>query len=212
MFDTVQARPVIEKIDNHDRIIPVEKYGVKLLSIGYFVNPEDALVWRGAMATNALKQLITDGNWGELDYLLIDLPPGTSDIHLTLVQTLSVTGVVIVTTPQPVALADAVKGVSMFTGKNINVPVLGLVELSLGLRRPNCPKISISFLGRMAVVNWQRNSPFLCWVKYLLYREYAKVATMDSQLLLQVDSMMGLAFAGLAERVVAAVEHRKTPP
>lgn len=109
-------------------IVPVEKFGVKFLSIGFFVAPESALIWRGPMASNALKQLIADGDWGALDYLLIDLPPGTSDIHLTLVQTIPVTGVIIVTTPQDVALADALKGVNMFQSKSIDVPVLGIVE------------------------------------------------------------------------------------
>jgi len=101
---------------------------VKVLSLGFFVSPEDALVWRGPMATNALKQLITLGDWGELDFLLIDLPPGTGDIHLTMVQEVAVTGAVIVSTPQQVALADVIKGIAMFAGEKINVPVLGLVE------------------------------------------------------------------------------------
>ncbi|GHT55456.1 hypothetical protein FACS189446_6770 [Bacteroidia bacterium] len=118
----------MEKIGERELIAPVEQYGVKILSIGFFINRKDALVWRGTMASNALKQLITDAHWGELDYFLLDLPPGTSDIHLTLVQTLAITGAVIVTTPQEVALADARKGISMFTGEKINVPVLGLVE------------------------------------------------------------------------------------
>jgi len=128
MFGAENMRPSGAKIDNREMIVPVEKYGVKFLSIGFFVNSEDALVWRGPMASNALKQLIGDAVWGELDYMLIDLPPGTSDIHLTLVQTVPVTAAVIVTTPQEVALADVIKGVSMFQGKSINVPVLGLVE------------------------------------------------------------------------------------
>jgi ATP-binding protein involved in chromosome partitioning len=128
MFQTEEVKPYMEKVGERELIVPVEQYGVKILSIGFFVNPKDALVWRGTMASNALKQLITDAHWGELDYFLLDLPPGTSDIHLTLVQTLAVTGVVIVTTPQEVALADARKGISMFTGEKINVPVLGLVE------------------------------------------------------------------------------------
>lgn len=128
MFDLESAKPVLKQIDGVDRIIPVEKYGVKVLSIGFFVEEKEALVWRGPMATSALKQLIHDGYWGDLDYLLIDLPPGTGDVHLTLVQSLAVTGVVIVSTPQAVALADAIKGISMFTGKSIRVPVLGLVE------------------------------------------------------------------------------------
>lgn len=114
--------------DGRDWIEPVEKYGVKMLSIGFLVNKEDAVLWRGSMASNALRQLIADAWWGDLDYFLIDMPPGTSDIHLTLVQTLPITGVVIVTTPQEVALADARKGISMFRGDKVNVPVLGIVE------------------------------------------------------------------------------------
>lgn len=114
--------------DGKDWIEPIEKYGVKMLSIGFLVAKENAVLWRGSMASNALRQLITDAWWGELDYFIIDMPPGTSDIHLTLVQTLPITGVVIVTTPQEVALADARKGVAMFKDEKINVPVLGIVE------------------------------------------------------------------------------------
>jgi ATP-binding protein involved in chromosome partitioning len=114
--------------DGRDLIIPVEKYGVKLLSIGFLVDPNNAVLWRGSMASNALKQLIEQADWGELDYFLIDMPPGTSDIHLTLVQTLAITGVVIVSTPQEIALADARKGIAMFRGDKVNVPILGIVE------------------------------------------------------------------------------------
>ncbi|HOY51160.1 MAG TPA: Mrp/NBP35 family ATP-binding protein [Prolixibacteraceae bacterium] len=128
MFGCEEVRPASRREDKRDLIIPVEKFGVKFLSIGFFVAPESALIWRGPMASNALKQLIADGDWGNLDYLLIDLPPGTSDIHLTLVQTIPVTAAIIVTTPQPVALADAIKGVNMFRSKSIDVPVLGIVE------------------------------------------------------------------------------------
>ncbi len=128
MFGEELAKPQGVKEGNRDFIIPIEKYGVKILSIGFFVKPEEALVWRGPMASNALKQLIIDAQWGDLDFLLIDLPPGTSDIHLTLMQTVPVTGAVIVTTPQPVALADVVKGVNMFKGKSVDVPVLGIIE------------------------------------------------------------------------------------
>jgi len=128
MFGEEGAQPLIEEVDGHDMIVPVEKYGVKILSIGFFGAKENALIWRGPVASNAIKQLILQGLWGELDYILIDLPPGTSDIHLTIVQTLPVTGSVIVTTPQDVALADVIKGVSMFRSKAIDVPVLGIVE------------------------------------------------------------------------------------
>ena len=114
--------------DGRDWIEPVEKYGVKMLSIGFVVDKDSAVLWRGGMASNALKQLITDAWWGDLDYFLIDMPPGTSDIHLTLVQTLPITGVVVVSTPQEVALADARKGIAMFKSDKVNVPILGLVE------------------------------------------------------------------------------------
>ncbi|MES2387306.1 MAG: Mrp/NBP35 family ATP-binding protein [Bacteroidota bacterium] len=128
MFGTEDERPEVVRIGEKNYIIPVEKYGVKLLSIGFLTPQESAVVWRGPMMSAALKQFIGDCQWGELDYLLIDLPPGTSDIHLTLVQTVPVTGVIIVTTPQKVALADAQKGLAMFSQKPINVPVLGVVE------------------------------------------------------------------------------------
>ena len=128
MFGVEDAKLYMETIDGRDLIIPIEKYGVKLLSIGFLVDPEKAVLWRGGMAINALKQLITEANWGELDYFVIDMPPGTSDIHLTLVQTLAITGAIVVSTPQEVALADARKGISMFQSKEVNVPLLGLVE------------------------------------------------------------------------------------
>ena len=128
MFHTEGCRPVSTLVNGRNLIEPIEQYGVKMLSIGFFVDPQQAVVWRGGMASNAIKQLIQDANWGELDYFLIDLPPGTSDIHLTLVQHLHLTGAIVVTTPQPVALVDARKGVDMFLNEKINVPVLGLVE------------------------------------------------------------------------------------
>ncbi|MBQ0115100.1 MAG: Mrp/NBP35 family ATP-binding protein, partial [Bacteroidales bacterium] len=118
----------MHKVGERDLIIPAEKFGVKTLSIGFVVDKDQAVLWRGAMASNAIKQLINDADWGELDYFVIDMPPGTSDIHLTLVQTLAITGAIVVTTPQEVALADARKGVSMFLGDKVNVPVLGIVE------------------------------------------------------------------------------------
>src|SRR5690606_521896 len=129
MLSVEEAAPMLKKKDGRDMIIPIDNYGVKMLSIGFFVKKDDAVVWRGAMASNALKQMITDADWGELDYFLIDFPPGTSDIHLTLVQTLAISGAVIVSTPQAVALADARKGISMFTGERGNVPILGRVGI-----------------------------------------------------------------------------------
>jgi ATP-binding protein involved in chromosome partitioning len=128
MFNCEHEQPHVKQVNGKNIIIPIEQYGVKLLSIGFLTPPDSAVVWRGPMASSALKQFISDADWGQLDYLLIDLPPGTSDIHLTLVQTVPVTGAVIVTTPQKVALADANKGLSMFKQPQINVPVLGVVE------------------------------------------------------------------------------------
>ena len=128
MFGVEDEQLFMHNVDGRDLIIPVERYGVKMLSIGFVVDKNSPVLWRGGMASNALKQLITDADWGELDYFLIDMPPGTSDIHLTLVQTLGITGVIVVSTPQEVALADARKGIAMFTGDKVNVPILGLVE------------------------------------------------------------------------------------
>jgi ATP-binding protein involved in chromosome partitioning len=128
MFNCEHEQPHVKQVNGRNIIIPIEQYGVKLLSIGFLAPPDSAVVWRGPMASSALKQFFSDADWGDLDYLLIDLPPGTSDIHLTLVQTVPVTGAVIVTTPQKVALADANKGLSMFKQPQINVPVLGVVE------------------------------------------------------------------------------------
>lgn len=128
MFNCEHEQPHVKQVNGKNIIIPIEQYGVKLLSIGFLTPPDSAVVWRGPMASSALKQFIGEADWGELDYLFIDLPPGTSDIHLTLVQTVPVTGAVIVTTPQKVALADASKGLQMFKQPQINVPVLGVVE------------------------------------------------------------------------------------
>jgi len=128
MFDVIHAKPRTREVNGQSKMGPIENYGVKMLSIGFFANPEQAIPWRGPMASKALKQLFFDADWGELDYLIIDLPPGTGDIHLTLVQSVPVSAAIIVTTPQPVALADAEKGINMFKMPVINVPVLGIIE------------------------------------------------------------------------------------
>lgn len=128
MFGVRGQRPMMKDVDGKGLIIPLERYGIKLMSIGLLVDEKSAVVWRGPMVSSAIKQFVTDVDWGELDYLVIDMPPGTGDIHLTLMQTVPVTGVVIVTTPQSVALADAKKGIAMFAQAQINVPIIGLVE------------------------------------------------------------------------------------
>lgn len=128
MFDVSHEKPLAVNVDGKSKMQPVENYGVKILSIGFFTQPDQAVIWRGPMAAKALNQMIFDANWGTLDFLLIDLPPGTGDIHLSIMQSLPITGSVIVSTPQAVALADAKKGVAMFRQQNIDVPVLGVVE------------------------------------------------------------------------------------
>ena len=148
MFHTEDCRPVSAEVDGRTLIEPIEQYGVKMLSIGFFVDPAQAVVWRGGMASNAIKQLIQDANWGELDYFLIDLPPGTSDIHLTLVATLQLTGAIVVTTPQPVALVDARKGVDMFRNEKINVPVLGIIENMAWFTPAELPENKYYIFGR----------------------------------------------------------------
>jgi len=141
-------RPEIKRENDIDFIVPLEKHGVKILSTGFFVDPSDAVIWRGPMASNFLKQLMSQGDWGSLDYLLIDLPPGTSDIHLTLVQEVAVTGAIVISTPQEVALADAIKGISMFRSDKINVPVIGLVENMSWFTPAELPENKYFIFGR----------------------------------------------------------------
>jgi len=128
MFDVADEKPLAVNINGRSKMKPIESYGIKILSLGFFTQPNQAVIWRGAMASKALNQLIFDSDWGELDFMLIDLPPGTGDIHLSIVQAIPLTGAVIVSTPQKIALADAKKGVAMFQQENINVPVLGIIE------------------------------------------------------------------------------------
>lgn len=148
MFNAEDYKPEVRKDDDSEILIPLVKYGVKVLSIGFFVDRDDAVVWRGPMASNFLKQLITRGDWGALDFLIVDLPPGTSDIHLTLVQEVPVTGAIVVSTPQEVALADAVKSIAMFRSEKINVPVLGLVENMSWFTPEELPQNKYFIFGR----------------------------------------------------------------
>lgn len=208
MFGVEDARPYLEEIDGKQMMQPIEKYGVKLMSIGFFVDPENALVWRGSMASNALKQLITDGLWGDLDFFIMDLPPGTGDIHLTLVQTMGITGAVVVTTPQDVALADARKGINMFMGDKVNVPVLGLIENMAWFTPAELPENKYYIFGkdggkRLAA---EMNVPLLGEIPIVQsIRECGdagRPAAMDE------DSVSGMAFRELAIRVVDRVNDR----
>lgn len=148
MFDVVNERPLSVNVDGKSKMKPVENYGVKVLSIGFFTQPDQAVIWRGPMAAKALNQMIFDAAWGDLDFLLIDLPPGTGDIHLSIMQALPITGAVIVSTPQTVALADARKGVAMFNQESINVPVLGIVENMAYFTPPELPENKYYIFGQ----------------------------------------------------------------
>jgi ATP-binding protein involved in chromosome partitioning len=208
MFNLEGQRPQVRKVNDEDRITPMEQYGVKMLSIGFFINPEDALVWRGPMATNALKQMIHQGDWGELDYLLIDLPPGTSDVHLTLVQELPVTGAAIVSTPQNVALADAIKGIRMFTQKQINVPVLGLIENMSWFTPAELPENKYYIFGKEGCKQLaeQENVPLLGQIPIVQSimegGESGQPASLDE------NSETGKAFFELADNLVESLEKR----
>ncbi|WP_438961521.1 Mrp/NBP35 family ATP-binding protein [Nonlabens sp.] len=148
MFDVVNEKPLSVNVDGKSKMKPVESYGVKILSIGFFTQPDQAVVWRGPMAAKALNQMIFDAAWGDLDFLVVDLPPGTGDIHLSIMQSLPLTGAVVVSTPQNVALADARKGVAMFQQESINVPVLGIIENMAYFTPPELPENKYHIFGK----------------------------------------------------------------
>ena len=199
--------------DGKNLIIPAENHGVKLLSIGFVVDKEKAVLWRGAMASNALKQLITEGDWGELDYFIIDMPPGTSDIHLTLVQTLGITGAIVVTTPQEVALADARKGVSMFLGEHVNVPVLGIVENMSWFTPAAHPTEKYYIFGRDGGKHLAEKLGVELLAQVPLVASICKGGDDGTPVVLQ-NSVSGAAFLALAQTLVQAVERRNAtlPP
>lgn len=182
MLGVEGERPYAVEKEGRQLIVPVEKYGIKLLSIGFFVNPETATLWRGGMATSALKQLIADADWGDLDYFILDTPPGTSDIHLTLLQTLAITGAVIVSTPQKVALADARKGIDMYKNDKVNVPILGLVENMAWFTPAELPNNKYYIFGKEDVRTWPRKWVVRCWPRFLSFRAFVRTATTVSQL------------------------------
>ena len=208
MFGEEGAHPYFEKIEGRDMIVPIEKYGVKILSIGFFVIQDDALIWRGPIASNALKQLIVEGLWGELDYILIDLPPGTSDIHLTIVQTLPVTGSVIVTTPQDVALAAVIKGVSMFKSKAVDVPILGIVENMAWFTPEELPGNKYYIFGKEGGKNLAEKLgiPLLGQVPIVMGIREGGDSGIPAAL--DQESPMGLCFKNLADNVIQQLEFR----
>lgn len=208
MFQVEDARPVAEQMNGRDLIIPVEKYGVKLLSIGFFVEPDQATLWRGGMASNALKQLIGDAAWGDLDYFLIDLPPGTSDIHLTVVQTLAMTGAIVVSTPQAVALADARKGINMFTNEKVNVPILGLVENMAWFTPAELPENKYYLFGKEGAKKLaeEMNVPLLGQIP--IVQSICEGGDNGTPVALDENTVTGRAFLSLAAAVVRQVDRR----
>jgi ATP-binding protein involved in chromosome partitioning len=208
MFGVEDARPITDEIDGKQVLIPVEKYGVKLLSIGFFVDPDNALVWRGSMASNALKQLINDAHLGELDFFVMDLPPGTGDIQLTLVQTLGITGSIVVTTPQDVALADARKGINMFTGDKVNVPVLGLVENMSWFTPAELPENKYYIFGKEGGKRLAEefNIPLLAQIP--LVQGIREQGDAGRPVAVDTDTILGLTFRNFAEKVVEKVNYR----
>ena len=208
MFNVEGARVFAEEVDGRNLIVPVEKYGVKLLSIGFFVNPETATLWRGGMASNALKQLIGDAKWGELDYLVLDTPPGTSDIHLTLLQTLAITGAVIVSTPQQVALADAIKGIDMYRNEKVNVPILGLIENMAWFTPKELPDSRYYIFGKEGCrqLAERMNVPLLAQIP--LVQGICEDGDNGTPAALDNEKSSGMAFLALAQSVVTQVNRR----
>jgi ATP-binding protein involved in chromosome partitioning len=208
MFGVEDAHPSMHEVDGKQMIMPIEKYGVKILSIGFFVDPDNALVWRGSMASNALKQLITEADWGVLDYFVMDLPPGTGDIHLTLVQTMGITGAVVVTTPQDVALADARKGVNMFMGDKINVPVLGLIENMAWFTPAELPENKYFIFGKDGGKRLAEELGIPLLGQIPVVQSIREGGDAGRPIAVDENSIAGAAFHHLAERVVYCVDQR----
>lgn len=208
MFGIEKERPYGIEKDGRQLIVPIEKYGVKLLSIGFFVDPGTATLWRGGMATSALKQLIADADWGDLDYFILDTPPGTSDIHLTLLQTLSITGAVIVSTPQQVALADARKGVDMYRNDKVNVPILGLVENMAWFTPAELPQNKYYIFGKDGCKNLAQELGCPQLAQIPIVQGICESGDKGEPAACNVDSITGQAFLNLAQAVVTRVNIR----
>ena len=208
MFQVESERPFSEEIDGKLMIVPIEKYGVKMLSIGFFVDPDTPTLWRGGMASNALKQLIGETAWGNLDYFILDTPPGTSDIHLTLVQTLPITGAVIVSTPQQVALADARKGINMYTNEKVDVPILGLVENMSWFTPAELPENRYYIFGHEGVKQLaeEMNVPLLAQIP--LVQSVCESGDAGTPAVLDPSTPTGNAFLQLAARVITQTDKR----
>jgi len=208
MFQLEGERIYSEERDGKTLIIPAEKFGVKVLSIGFFVEPDTPTLWRGGMASNALKQLIGEADWGDLDYFILDTPPGTSDIHLTLVQTLPVTGAIIVSTPQQVALADARKGLNMYINEKVNVPILGLVENMAWFTPAELPENRYYLFGREGVKQLAEETGVPLLAQIPLVQSVCESGDAGTPATLDPASPVGNVFLQLAARVVTQTDKR----
>ena len=208
MFDVESAKPVSVAVDGKSKMKPVESYGIKILSIGFFTAPSQAVIWRGPMASKALNQMIFDADWGELDFMLLDLPPGTGDIHLSIVQSLPITGVVVVSTPQAVALADAKKGVSMFMSDAINVPVLGIIENMAYFTPEELPNNKYYIFGKEGAKNLAEDLqvPFLGEVP--IVQSIREAGDYGRPAAMQVGSVIETVFEEITRNVVQEVVSR----
>lgn len=208
MFDVESERPLAVNVDGKSKMKPVENYGVKVLSIGFFTQPNQAVVWRGPMAAKALNQMIFDAHWGELDFMLIDLPPGTGDIHLSIMQSLPITGAVVVSTPQNVALADAKKGVAMFQQESINVPVLGIIENMAYFTPEELPENKYYIFGKEGAKHLAEdlNVPFLGEIP--LVQSIREAGDVGRPAALQTATPLEQAFEALTQNVVQELVRR----
>jgi ATP-binding protein involved in chromosome partitioning len=214
MFDLTQQKPYAISKEGKDYIDPIEAYGVKVLSIGFFVKDDEAVIWRGAMATKAINQLLTDAWWGDLDYMVIDLPPGTGDVHLTFVQTIPITGAIIVSTPQEVALADARKGVNMFKQDNINVPVLGIVENMAYFTPEELPDNKYYIFGKDGAKNLAQDLGVSLLAQIPLVQSIREAGDGGRPAILQSNTISSKAFEDMVSKIEEEVNKRNVlfPP
>ncbi len=208
MFHLEDFAPYSETVGERQMIVPAEKYGVKIMSIGFFVKPEQATVWRGPMASNALKQLISECNWGDLDFFIIDTPPGTGDIHLTLLQSLKVTGAIIVSTPQKVALSDARKGIDMYMNEKINVPILGLVENMAWFTPKELPENKYFIFGKDGTRHLAEKMGIPLLGEIPLVQGICESGDAGKPAATDPNSPTGTAFDQLADHVISRLEEK----
>lgn len=208
MFDVVKERPLSTNIDGRSKMKPVENYGIKVLSIGFFTTPEQAVIWRGPMASKALNQLIFDAAWGDLDYMLIDLPPGTGDIHLSIMQSMPITGAVVVSTPQPVALADARRGVAMFQQENIQVPVLGVIENMAYFTPEELPENKYYIFGKEGAKNLSEDLNISFLGEIPLVQSIREAGDSGRPAALQEETPLAKAFEKITKEVIKELNNR----